>query len=169
MKSKTKPSVRNPYYRRILLFWGVAITFIVLISFVADAFSEPLVKFDASKGEYRRRDEERVYIVGKIINIAYELQHRPSGAETQDALYSKGRQGLKTSGGRIWTLVDNIKGQQLQWDKQFLNKYVKILGWVYHDAQYIEVDSFTVEGHEFVWNKNRSTFEVKTETEMAGE
>jgi len=64
-----------------------------------DCSAVSLIKYDASKGEYRRRDEERSYIVGKVVTIAYELQHRSGGADAQDALFSKGRQGLITSGG----------------------------------------------------------------------
>lgn len=120
-----------------------------------------LVKYDAGKGEYRRRDEQRTYIVGKIVNIAYELQHRSGGADSQDALFSKGRQGLMTSGGAIYTFVDNIKGQELQWKSEYVGAYVKVFGWIYHDAHYIEVDTFAVNQYEYVWNDKTNVFEAK--------
>ncbi len=123
-----------------------------------------LVKYDASKGEYRRRDDQRAYVVGKVINIASELQHRPGGADAQEALFSKGRQGLKTSGDVLWTFVDNIKGQELQWNKEHLGKYVKIFGWVFHDAHYIEVDSYSIDQIDYVWNDTTNTFEPTIET-----
>ncbi|MFC1808635.1 hypothetical protein ACFL3D_00745 [Candidatus Omnitrophota bacterium] len=135
----------------------IGVVIVLLAVSVCGAFD--LVKYDASKGEYRRRDEQKTYIVGKIVNIAYELQHRPGGADTQDALFSKGRQGLKTSGEVIWTFVDNIKGQEVQWNKNYLNKYVKIFGWVFHDAHYIEIDSFSLDQVDYVWNDITNTFE----------
>jgi len=112
-----------------------------------------------SKGEYQRKDSERVSIVGKIINIAYELQHRPSGANSQDSLFSKGRQGLLTSGGVMWTFIDNVKGQDLQWNKRYLGKFVKIDGWVFHDAQYIEIDTFSMDGQDYQWSNKTNSFQ----------
>ena len=123
-----------------------------------------LVKYDAEKGEYRRRDTERIFIVGKVVNIAYQLQHRPGGADAQDALFSKGRQGLMTSGGTIWTFVDNIKGQELQWNTAYLGKYVTISGWPFHDAHYIEVDSFSIGETSYAWNDKTNMFEPAGET-----
>ena len=134
------------------------ITYLVVLTFVFPCVVQAN-DYDASKGEYRRLPEERVFIVGRIVDIAQELQHRPGGADSQPALFSKGRQGLKTSGGTIWTFVDNIKGQSLQWDKQFLGKYVRIHGWAFHDAQYIEVESFTANEIDFKWNKKSSSFQ----------
>lgn len=137
-----------------------ALIVVVLITITANAFAAfDLVKYDASKGEYRRRDDQRTYIVGKIVNIAHELQHRPGGADAQDALFSKGRQGVKTSGDIIWTVVDNIKGQELQWNKNYFGKYVKVFGWTFPDAHYIEVDSFSVDNVDYVWNATTNTFE----------
>ncbi|MBN1492915.1 MAG: hypothetical protein JW938_02070 [Candidatus Omnitrophica bacterium] len=141
-------------------------TFLVITFCVVNVFATiDLVKYDASKGEYRRREDQRTYIVGKIINIAYELQHRPEGADAQDALFSKGRQGLKTSGDVVWTFVDNIKGQELQWNKDHLGKYIKIYGWVFHDAHYIEVDSYALDNVKYVWNDTTNTFEASFESE----
>jgi len=152
--------------KRILLL--LVFFFAISQTIVSDALSTSLVKYDASKGEYRRLDEDRDYIIGKIVNIAYELQHRAGGANAQDALYSKGRQGLKTTGGQIWTFIDNIKGQQLQWEKDFLGKYAKVVGWIFHDAQYIEVDSFSIEGKEFVWHAVSGIFKPqKKETKKS--
>ena len=123
----------------------------------SNCFSQNL-SYDISKGEYKRKDSERIYIVGKVVNIAADLQHRAGGAYTQDALFSKGRQGLKTSGDYILTFVDNIKGQDLQWNKDYLGKFVKIFGWVFHDAQYVEVDSFSVGDKDYIWDSTKNAF-----------
>ena len=136
----------------VLIFTGV----IVLCAAQSHAQT---VRYDITKGEYKRKKEERVYIVGKVINIAHALQHRPSGADAQESLFSKGRQGLITSGGTIWTFVDNIKGQDLQWNKDYLGKFVKIHGWVFHDAHYVEVDEFSIDGVDYVWSNNTNAFE----------
>jgi len=143
----------------------IAVGLIIIAANVVGAFD--LVKYDASKGEYRRRDDQRTYIVGKIVNIGYELQHRSGGADAQDALFSKGRQGVMTSGDIIWTFVDNIKGQELQWNKDFLGKYVKVFGWTFPDAHYLEVDSYSLDNVDYVWNDIANTFEPSTNaTEM---
>ena len=139
------------------------VSIIVLIVIVFNCFTEisfaQTLRYDAAKGEYKRKDSERVTIVGKIVNIAYELQHRTQGAYAQDSLFSKGRHGLMTSGGTIWTFVDNVKGQDLQWNKKYLDTFIAINGWVFHDAQYIEVDSFTLGGQEYQWSNKTNAFE----------
>jgi len=116
------------------------------------------IRYDITKGEYKRKNEERVYVVGKVVNIAYELQHRASGAVAQETLFSKGRQGLITSGGTLWTFVDNIKGQDLQWNKNYLGKFIKIYGWTFHDAHYIEVDEFSMDGIDYIWSNKTNSF-----------
>jgi hypothetical protein len=129
-----------------------------LIVTITSTLYAQTVHYDITKGEYKRKDEERVYVVGKVINVAYELQHRPSGADSQETLFSKGRQGLMTSGGTLWTFVDNIKGQDLQWNKDYLGKFIKIYGWVFHDAQYIEVDEFSMDGVDYAWSDSTNSF-----------
>jgi hypothetical protein len=116
------------------------------------------IRYDITKGEYKRTDQERIYIVGKVINIAQELQQRPGGADSQDSLFSKGRQGLMTSGRSIWTFVDNIKGQDLQWNTRYLGKFIKIHGWVFHDAQYVEIDEFSMDGVDYRWSDKTNSF-----------
>jgi hypothetical protein len=142
---------------------------IIMLSMIATNVNAAfdLVKYDASKGEYRRREDQRTYVVGKVVSVAYELQHRPGGADVQEALFSKGRQGLKTSGDALWTFVDNIKGQELQWNTDYLGKYVKVFGWVFHDAHYIEVDSFSIDQTDYVWNDTTNTFEPSIASEEA--
>jgi len=120
------------------------------------------VKYDITKGEYKRRDDDRKYIVGKVVNIAHELQHRASGADTQDSLFSKGRQGLMTSGGVVWTFVDNVKGQDLQWNKNYLGQFIKVHGWLYYDAQYLEVDTFSLDGISYEWSSLTNEFKPAT-------
>ena len=122
------------------------------------SFAQAELNYDIRKGEYKRKDEQKKYIVGKIVNIAYELQHRPGGADSQDSLFSKGRQGLQTSDKSIWTFVDNIKGQDLQWNKKYLGKFVNVEGWIFYDAQYIEIDKFTIDGINYDFSTTESAF-----------
>lgn len=143
---------------KFYIFKIMAVFFLVVYG-VCSVGSAQSVRYDITKGEYKRKDEEKKYIVGKIVNIAEELQHRPSGADSQDSLFSKGRQGIMTSGGVLWTFVDNIKGQDLQWNKNYLNKFVKIHGWLYYDAQYVEVDQFSMDGVDYVWSSTTNVFQ----------
>ncbi|MBU1864010.1 MAG: hypothetical protein KKH94_10140 [Candidatus Omnitrophica bacterium] len=129
-----------------------------VLFFVHCVYAQSL-QYDITKGEYKRKDSERVDIVGKIVDIAQVLQHRAGGADAQGSIFSKDRQGLVTSGGKIWTFVDNIKGQDLQWNKDYLGKFIKIQGWVFHDAQYIEVDSFSVGSSDYVWSNTTNSFQ----------
>lgn len=138
---------------------GKRLYIFILLTFVCvSAVYAQSVRYDVTKGQYKRTDDERVYIVGKVVNIAQELQQRPGGADSQDSLFSKGRQGLMTSGRTIWTFVDNIKGQDLQWNTGYLGKFIKIHGWVFHDAQYIEVDEFAMDGVDYRWSDKTNSF-----------
>lgn len=141
----------------MMLIIRAVLVIVTCFSVVPAVFAQSL-SYDVVSGEYKRKPAEREYIVGKVINIAYELQHRPAGADSQDALFSKGRQGLMTSAGTIWTFVDNIKGQDLQWNKELLGKFVKVRGWVFHDAQYIEVDSYSIGDEDYVWSNKTNSF-----------
>jgi len=159
-----KVGVIMNHKRKFMFIVHLAIIFLVSISLYCTggvSFAQSL-QYDASKGEYKRKDSELVTIIGKVINISYELQHRPGGAYAQDSLFSKGRQGLLTGGGTIWTFVDNVKGQDLQWNKEYFGKFVKINGWVFHDAQYIEIDSFSMDGQEYEWSNKTNSFEPTT-------
>jgi len=138
--------------RKMVLF-----LFVYCLLFTASASAQQ-IHYDISKGEYPRTVDQQVYVVGEVVSIANELQHRPAGANAQDALFSKGRQGLKVSSEQIWTFVDNIKGQDLQWNKEYLGKIIRVHGWVFHDAQYVEVDSFSVEGVNYQWSGSESVF-----------
>lgn len=139
----------------------LGIVFVITLIIDMPSYAQ-MMSYDITKGEYQRKDSEAVYIIGKVINIAYELQHRPGGALTHESLFSKGRQGLMTSGGTIWTFVDNIKGQDLQWNTNYLDKFMKIRGWVFHDAQYIEVDSFSLNGVDYMWSNAENSFVPNT-------
>ncbi len=134
------------------------IFFIPLFIFLFFGVLSAELAYDPAKGEYKRKDDEKIIIVGKIVNIAYELQHRPGGADSQDPLFSKGRQGIMTSDKSIWTFVDNIKGQDLQWNKKYLGKFVKVEGWAFYDAQYFEVDKFNIDGIDYTWSETESAF-----------
>ena len=46
---------------------------VILLSIVVYGYAQ-IASYNTGEGEYKRKNSERVYIVGQVVNIAYELQ-----------------------------------------------------------------------------------------------
>lgn len=102
--------------------------------------------------------EDRVEIEGKIVCIGCALQNQEKGADAQCSLYARHAQGLLLPDGTLWTFVDNTKGHLVITNESLRGMDVKVLGWRFPKAQYIEVFKYWVkEGGEWVaWDYCRT-------------
>ncbi len=97
----------------------------------------------------KRELKDRVEIPGTIVCIGCTLE--AWGADAQQTLYTKHAQGLLLPDGTLWTFVDNAKGHGVVTDTKLRDKEVKVLGWKFAKAQYVEISKYSVkEGDKWV-------------------
>jgi hypothetical protein len=98
----------------------------------------------------KRELKDRVEIPGTIICIGCTLE-KEAGAEAQCTLHAKHAQGLRMEDGTLWTFIDNAKGHLVITNAKLKDKPVKVLGWKFPKAQYIEVSKYQIkEGDKWV-------------------
>ncbi len=97
----------------------------------------------AGQDKFKPRDlKDRVEIPGTVVCIGCALEKQDGGAQSQCTLFAKHAQGLLMADGTIWSFVNNAKGNFLMTSDKLRGKEVKILGWKFPKAQYIEVSKF---------------------------
>ena len=104
---------------------AVALVFVAVAAYAKDEFKSRVLK-------------DRKEYAGKIVCIGCWLQNQDGGADAQCTLHAKHAQGLLAEDGTLWTFVDNTKGHKIITNKKLLGKQVKIVGWKFPKAQYIE-------------------------------
>lgn len=92
----------------------------------------------------KRELAARAEFPGTIVCIGCTLENQPGGADSQCTLHSKHAQGLLAPDGSLWTFVDNAKGHLVISNDKLRGKEVKVLGWKFPKAQYIEVSKYQV-------------------------
>lgn len=107
----------------------------------------------------RKRDlKDRQEIAGKIVCIGCTLQALPGGADSQCTLHAKHAQGLLLPDGTLWTFVDNARGHPVLANAKLRDREVKVLGWKFPKAQYVELWRYDLrEGESWVafdWCRN---------------
>lgn len=91
--------------------------------------------------EAKKRDFKKVTVTsGTIVCLGCELEK--DGAEAQCTLHSKHAQGLKDADGKLWTIVNNVRGNGVITNEKLRGKEVKVHGWAFAKAQYIDVWQF---------------------------
>lgn len=90
----------------------------------------------------RRENKDRVEIPGTIACLGCTLESW--GADAQVTLHSKHAQGLLMPDGTLWTFVDNAKGHGVITNEKLKDKEVKVLGWKWPKAQYVEISKYSV-------------------------
>ncbi len=90
----------------------------------------------------RREDKDRVEIPATVACVACTLESW--GADAQATLYSKHAQGLLLPDGTLWSIVDNAKGHGLVTNEKLKDKEIKVLGWKFAKAQYVEVSKYSL-------------------------
>lgn len=102
----------------------------------------------AAQDKKPRDNKDRQEFAGKIVCIGCTLAAQDGGANAECTLYAKHAQGLLMADGTLWTFVDNAKGHVIITNVKIENKTdtrgkeVKILGWKFPKAQYIEISRF---------------------------
>ena len=98
-----------------------------------------------------RDNKDRLEIAGKIVCIGCALANQEGGAEAQCTLHAKHAQGLLAADGTLWTFVDNARGHLVITNAKLKDKDVKVLGWKFAKAQYVEISKYQVkEGDKWV-------------------
>ncbi len=102
--------------------------------------------------KFKKRDnKDRQEFAGKIVCLGCTLENQEGGADAQCTLHAKHAQGLLMSDGTMWTLVDNAKGHPVITDTKLRDKEIKLLGWKFPKAQYLEVSKYQLkEGDKWV-------------------
>jgi hypothetical protein len=96
-----------------------------------------------AQDKFKPRDlKDRAEIPGTLVCIGCALEKQDGGAQSECTLFARHAQGLKTEDGSVWTFVNNTKGNYLITTEKLRGKEVKILGWKFPKAQYIEVSKF---------------------------
>ena len=88
--------------------------------------------------------DRRVEIPGKVVCIGCTLQDQEGGADSQCTLHAKHAQGLLLDDGTLWTLVDNARGHAVITNERLRGREVKVFGWKFPKAQYVEVSRYRV-------------------------
>ena len=90
----------------------------------------------------KKRDlKDRVEVAGTIVCVGCTLE-KDAGADAQCTLHARHAQGLLAADGTLWTFVDNARGHIVRTNDKLRGKEVKLLGWKYPKAQYIEVSKY---------------------------
>lgn len=88
--------------------------------------------------------DQRVEIEGKVVCIGCTLAAQEGGADAQCTLHAKHAQGLLLPDGTLWTFVDNAKGHLVIANADLRGRDVRVLGWRFPKAQYVEVSKYSV-------------------------
>lgn len=99
---------------------------------------------DAAQPGKRRDLKDRAEFAGTIVCIGCTLEKQVGGADSQCTLHAKHAQGLLLADGTLWSLVDNAKGHFVITNEKLRGKEVKVFGWKFPKAQYIEVSKYQV-------------------------
>lgn len=113
-----------------------------LIALVAVAAVSAGIAFAGDTPVKLRDNKDRIEIPGTMVSVGATLE--ALGANAQDTLYTKGALGLQDADGLLWTFVDNEKTHGVIRDGKLKGKEVKIMGWKFPKAQYIEISKYQV-------------------------
>ncbi len=100
--------------------------------------------FVAQDKPKKRENKDRKEYAGKIVCVGCSLENQDGGADPQCTLHSKHAQGLRMEDGTLWSIVDNAKGHLVVTNAKLRGKDVKLLGWKFPKAQYVEVSKYQI-------------------------
>ncbi len=96
--------------------------------------------FDSEKGL------DKITLKGKVVCLGCSLK-KLSGANAQCGLYTQHDAGIKLADGSLWTIVNNAKGHDvIRAHSAVIGKNANLTGWLYPNANHIEIDTITVDG-----------------------
>lgn len=84
-----------------------------------------------------RQMDERVWREGRMVCIGCTLA-KEHGVDAQCTLHTRHALGFQDQDGRIWTLVDNLRGHGVITDRELRDEPLRVYGWFYDKHQYLE-------------------------------
>lgn len=114
------------------------------VAWMIAALAIGITGFAQDKAQIFKKRElpNRAEIAGTIVCIGCTLEKQDGGADAQCTLHSKHAQGLLLADGTLWTFVDNAKGHIVMTNEKLRGKEVKVLGWRFPKAQYVEISKY---------------------------
>lgn len=114
-----------------------------LVTMIA-ALTIGIAGFTQEKAQSFKKRElaTRVEIPGTIVCVGCTLEKQDGGADAQCTLHSRHAQGLLMADGTLWTFVDNAKGHLVMGNEKLRGKEVKLFGWRFPKAQYLEISKY---------------------------
>ena len=87
--------------------------------------------------------EERVWSEGRMVCIGCTLAEE-YGADAQCTLHARHALGFLDQDGKLWTLVDNMRGHGVITNEKLRGKELRVHGWLYSRHQYLELWRYAV-------------------------
>ncbi|MFQ6093800.1 MAG: heavy-metal-associated domain-containing protein [bacterium] len=103
----------------------------------------------AETAEPKEAEIAKATIAGKLICIGCTLKST-HGAQAQCSVYGH-KGGLLTADGTLYTFVENDRSKELVNSTELHNKDLKVTGTAFPKANYIDVESYEVDGVEYEW------------------
>jgi hypothetical protein len=86
----------------------------------------------------KRQRDERVWSEGRLVCIGCTLA-REYGVDAQCTLHTRHALGFLDQDGRLWTLVDNLRGHGVITNSRLRDQSVRVYGWTYPEHRYLEL------------------------------
>ncbi len=104
---------------------------------------------------------DQVQLQAELVCLGCSLK-KLSGANAQCGLYTLHDVGVRLGDGSLWTIVNNTAGHDtIRAHELVIGKSAQITGWLYPNANHIEIDSISIEGvsaaelAEAAWNEDQ--------------
>ncbi len=108
-----------------------------------------LMQFSAATfagGWDNKKGLDQITIEAELVCLGCSLK-KISGANAQCSLYSLHDVGVKLADGSLWSIVNNQAGHDtIRAHKLVIGKKAKITGWLYPNANHIEIDTIDIAG-----------------------
>jgi hypothetical protein len=110
---------------------------VVLMQFSAISFAGG---WDNKKGL------DQITVEAELVCLGCSLK-KMSGANAQCGLYTLHDVGVKLGDGSLWSIVNNATGHDtIRAHELVIGKKAKITGWLYPNANHLEIDTIEIDG-----------------------
>lgn len=114
----------------------------ILVSVVLMQFSSA----SFAGGWDNKKGLDQINIEAELVCLGCSLK-KLSGANAQCGLYTQHDVGLKLADGSLWSIVNNAAGHDtIRAHKLAIGKTASITGWLYPNANHIEIDTIKIAG-----------------------
>ena len=89
---------------------------------------------------------DQVQFSAELVCLGCSLK-KISGANAQCGLYTLHDVGIRLGDGSLWSIVNNSAGHDvIRGHELIIGKQAEIAGWMYPNANHIEIDTISIEG-----------------------